>query len=1054
LAHTVAAGLPAEIAASLKELQAYETGASLKPVKAVEAYAVRVMHDPAARTELAVRLAAALNDAATKPDAVAYLCRELGRVGGDAEVPALARLLADGRHSDAARLALQSIPGPSASKALLDALPRLSGRARIGVIDSLAVRRVDAAVPAVMALATDADAAVAGAAVRALGVFGTQAAAAALANSTGPASREAKIDCALGLASRGDRATALALVQPLVAADGSPADRVAALSALARIEAGAAMEGLIAAACGADDFVAESAIGILAQTSDTAGARAMTAKLGALAPRRKALMLDALARRGDATVLPAVRPLLRDPDEAVREAAAGVLCALGGAEDVDGLAAAAAGGSKASAAALASMKAAAVDAAILAAVPRADASSRAVLIEAAVARRSSGACAVLAAGLSHADAGVQAASARGLSVVGTANEVPGMLAALRTASGPVSRELEMAVIAVGRRAGGGAGVAKRVSDALAAEDLPDAGAASLLRILAGLGGPEALQAVRARTGSPAGATRDAAIRALAAWSGPEALPDLLLLAKDAGAPVHRALALRGLLRLAASAPKPLEWLGRAAPLATDADSRRALCSALGETSGPAALRMALDLAKDKEVAAEASLAAVAIAKKLIRQDAPSVEAAMNELVALKPGAPAEPQARALIREAKGQTAAKTMSSAERAARVAEIAKTLPAGQTLSAYLDCGAEAESPEGPQRLRIGGARPYFWDGAAAVADVPSASVAFSDAEVAIQVIGLDAKRAYRLMLAWWDFDGNGRKQSVWVMRDRALPPADLPSGRAGKGPARVGVDLPGADGDLRIGVRREGSGNVVVGEAWLIDVGPAGVAPAAAPAAQRKRVLLATGLEYPGHKWKITAPLLREAMAADPRLAVEVSEDPRAWGAADLKGVDAIALHYMNWEDPGPGAAARENLRAAVSNGTGLVLVHFACGAFQGWPEFGRIAGRVWNPKLRGHDPRGPFRVIIADRDHPVTAGLSDFDTEDELYTCLDGGTPIRVLATATSKVDSKVYPMAFVLEYGKGRVFHCVLGHDAKAFEAKAVGDLYRRGTAWAAGLKPE
>jgi type 1 glutamine amidotransferase len=28
---------------------------------------------------------------------------------------------------------------------------------------------------------------------------------------------------------------------------------------------------------------------------------------------------------------------------------------------------------------------------------------------------------------------------------------------------------------------------------------------------------------------------------------------------------------------------------------------------------------------------------------------------------------------------------------------------------------------------------------------------------------------------------------------------------------------------------------------------------------------------------------------------------------------------------------------------------------------------------------------------------------------------------------------------------------VLGHDAKAFEAKAVGDLYRRGTAWAAGL---
>lgn len=60
---------------------------------------------------------------------------------------------------------------------------------------------------------------------------------------------------------------------------------------------------------------------------------------------------------------------------------------------------------------------------------------------------------------------------------------------------------------------------------------------------------------------------------------------------------------------------------------------------------------------------------------------------------------------------------------------------------------------------------------------------------------------------------------------------------------------------------------------------------------------------------------------------------------------------------------------------------------------------------------------------------------------------------MLATATSKVDAKNYPMAFVLGYGKGRVFHCVLGHDAKAFASKPVGDLYRRGTVRAAGLEP-
>ena len=38
-------------------------------------------------------------------------------------------------------------------------------------------------------------------------------------------------------------------------------------------------------------------------------------------------------------------------------------------------------------------------------------------------------------------------------------------------------------------------------------------------------------------------------------------------------------------------------------------------------------------------------------------------------------------------------------------------------------------------------------------------------------------------------------------------------------------------------------------------------------------------------------------------------------------------------------------------------------------------------------------------------------------------------------------------------GKGRVFHCVLGHDVKALAPDAVGELFRRGTAWTAGLTP-
>jgi len=217
---------------------------------------------------------------------------------------------------------------------------------------------------------------------------------------------------------------------------------------------------------------------------------------------------------------------------------------------------------------------------------------------------------------------------------------------------------------------------------------------------------------------------------------------------------------------------------------------------------------------------------------------------------------------------------------------------------------------------------------------------------------------------------------------------------------------------------------------------------------------RVLLLTGVEHPAHHWRETAPFLAKAIGQDTRLGVTVVEDPAFLASPELGGYDVLVLNYMNWQVPDPGEVARENLRHFVEGGKGLVLMHFACGAFQGWPQYKEVAGRVWEPKLRGHDPRGPFRVRIVDAEHPITRGMDSFDTDDELYTCLTGDRPVHVLAVATSKVDGKEHPMAFTNAYGKGRVFHCVLGHDVKALSFANVQQLYRRGTAWAAGLEPE
>jgi type 1 glutamine amidotransferase len=230
-------------------------------------------------------------------------------------------------------------------------------------------------------------------------------------------------------------------------------------------------------------------------------------------------------------------------------------------------------------------------------------------------------------------------------------------------------------------------------------------------------------------------------------------------------------------------------------------------------------------------------------------------------------------------------------------------------------------------------------------------------------------------------------------------------------------------------------------------------AGAAPAAAENRQTANVLLVTGIDHPAHDWRRTAPVLADVLREDNRLDVRIVEDPHFLDSSALQRYDVVVVHFMNWQQPAPGPKARANLQKFVQGGKGLFVVHFGCGAFQDWPEFRNLAGRVWDPNARAHDPRGPFQVNITETPHPITQGIRSFETDDELYTCLTGDRPVDMLATARSKVDGKDYPMAFAFSYGKGRVFHSTLGHDVKAINNAGTAELFRRGCAWAAGLTP-
>jgi hypothetical protein len=82
----------------------------------------------------------------------AFLCQMLALVGSAKSVPALAPLVRNPKTTEAARYALQPIPGPEASAALRDALGSLAGPAKAGLIGSIAHRRDQAARGALTAL--------------------------------------------------------------------------------------------------------------------------------------------------------------------------------------------------------------------------------------------------------------------------------------------------------------------------------------------------------------------------------------------------------------------------------------------------------------------------------------------------------------------------------------------------------------------------------------------------------------------------------------------------------------------------------------------------------------------------------------------------------------------------------------------------------------------------------------------------------------------------------------------------------------------------------------
>jgi type 1 glutamine amidotransferase len=194
-------------------------------------------------------------------------------------------------------------------------------------------------------------------------------------------------------------------------------------------------------------------------------------------------------------------------------------------------------------------------------------------------------------------------------------------------------------------------------------------------------------------------------------------------------------------------------------------------------------------------------------------------------------------------------------------------------------------------------------------------------------------------------------------------------------------------------------------------------------------RIRVLLITGEN--NHDWRRSAPFCRDLLEGSGRFAVDLTETPSA-ALEDAVALAGCQLLFLDYNGPDWTDGAKASFLAAVTAGAGVLVLHAADNAFPGWVEYEKMVGLLWRDGT-GHGAFHEFPVTIRDREHPGTRGLQDFRIWDELYHRLVHmhGVPYHVLATAYSSEDSggtgRDEPVMVTTSYGRGRVFHMVLGH---------------------------
>lgn len=221
------------------------------------------------------------------------------------------------------------------------------------------------------------------------------------------------------------------------------------------------------------------------------------------------------------------------------------------------------------------------------------------------------------------------------------------------------------------------------------------------------------------------------------------------------------------------------------------------------------------------------------------------------------------------------------------------------------------------------------------------------------------------------------------------------------------------------------------------------------------------------------------LLKLLAEDQRVRVRVFEDYE--NIAAIEAADMLVSYTC---DVVPSLVAQEALRRWLDrggrwyalHGTSSILRLLDNGLWDA-PRWAPLFMDMLGSQFISHPPIEPYRVTVADHSHPLVAGVTPFETTDELYHLETHG-DLHVLLEAecrgpgTGFVEAEdapgVHPVFYIKPHGRGAVLYLTLGHcrghydlqplaewwpsvDRCAWDLPVFHLLLRRGVEWAKSL---